>query len=141
MNRLQFLQSFIATSFASGVGLPDDRAGKTFSAETITTVSAEEIVPDWLTIWQADVIIPITEADDDRALMILLAHQHRQQSLEILYHGGTWDKREPRTITPILLFEKRNFFATYLLAWCHQRQAARTLQLDKITLYQKRSSN
>ncbi len=141
MTRLQFLQSFIAASFATGTGASAKLAEQTLPAPVMlslstahpTEITAEEIMPDWLMAWQADEIIPITDANDDRMLMLLLSHQPRQQPLDIHYQGGTWGSSRPRKITPILLFEKAHYPATYLLAWCHERQQARTFLLDKIT--------
>ena len=122
MTRLQFLQSFIAATFASStatsaklanqrlptIEVPSTRTDLCSDLDThlSSDLSMQESLPDWLVAWQADDIIPITDADDDRMLIKLLSHQQTQQPLEILYHGGTWDSREPRNITPFYSLKK-----------------------------------
>ena len=65
----------------------------------------------------------------------LIAHQFANTSLTIHYANSSDGSRTPRSITPILLFEKDDYpDSTYLLAWCHSRKAPRVFKTAHITL-------
>jgi hypothetical protein len=100
----------------------------------------ETIIPEWLQAWQKDEMIPIANVSFDAmnptycfiARNLLHAIQNKTM-LRMIYEVGS-SPGEPRKISPILLFSKKNYPAHYLPAWCHQRQQARIFRTDAITL-------
>lgn len=75
--------------------------------------------------WEGQPRTLITESSDPLARRILTAARSGSP-LTITYRG------EPRTITPLHLFEVDDFPATYCTAYCHLRQAGRTFRLDRM---------
>jgi hypothetical protein len=99
----------------------------------------ETIIPEWLQAWQKDEMIPIVDVSFNAmnptycfiARNLLHAIQ-KKTMLRMIYEAGS-SPGEPRKISPILLFSKKNYPAHYLLAWCHQRQQSRVFRVDQIS--------
>jgi predicted DNA-binding transcriptional regulator YafY len=79
-------------------------------------------------------MIPVIESADPLE-RTLIAHQFANASLTILYANSSDGSHTPRSVTPILLFEKDDYpDSTYLLAWCHSRKAPRVFRTSHISL-------
>ena len=66
---------------------------------------------------------------------ILLIHQTLNNPITIRYANSSDGSNTPRSVTPILLFEKENYpDSSYLLAWCHSRNSPRVFKTAHITL-------
>jgi len=79
-------------------------------------------------------MVPIIESADPLE-RTLIAHQFANASLTIRYANSSDGSHTPRSVTPILLFEKDHYpDSTYLLAWCHSRNAPRVFKTTHISL-------
>jgi len=100
-----------------------------------TPIALPELdIPAWLRRWQQAPMVPIIESADPLE-RTLIAHQFANASLSIRYANSSDGSQTPRSITPILLFEKDHYpDSTYLLAWCHSRKAPRIFKTAHISL-------
>lgn len=101
--------------------------------DPVTLLNAADIeIPPWLRHWRGLSRHPIWESPNPTAALLIYAAE-RSQSLRLSYRGGTMPG-EPRLFSPSLLFRAGQSDPLYVNGWCHQRQAHRTLHLDRITL-------
>ena len=91
-------------------------------------------IPAWLRQWHQAPMVPIIESANPLE-RTLIAHQFANASLTIRYANSSDCSHTPRSVTPILLFEKDDYpDSTYLLAWCHSRNAPRVFKTAHISL-------
>jgi hypothetical protein len=91
-------------------------------------------IPAWLRQWHQAPMVPIIESGDPLE-HTLINHQFANTALTIRYANSSDGCHTPRSVTPILLFEKDDYpDSTYLLAWCHSRNAPRVFKTAHITL-------
>lgn len=105
-------------------------------ADAIKTplLSPELDIPEWLLQWQREPMIPIMEGRNPCEI-ILLIYQTLNNPITIRYANSSDGSNTPRSVTPILLFEKENYpDSSYLLAWCHSRNSPRVFKTTHITL-------
>lgn len=84
--------------------------------------------PEEIERWRNAARQPIWKATTPNARRLLEAIQTGAR-VRITTYSGTQFQRE---ITPSLLFQVAGYPATYVLAHCHHRQAARCFHVDRI---------
>ncbi len=90
--------------------------------------------PAWIRRWQQQPRYPVPESQHPLAARLLEAI-HSGRSLEVLYFGGGHPGRSRRfTAGSLFRVGREDGAVLYVSGWCHERQAHRTLRLDKLTV-------
>jgi len=125
---------FVNISRGGQVSRPPGPTGVTPVPVKAPSALPDAAIPAWLRQWHQAPMVPIIESADPLE-RTLIAHQFANASLTIHYANSSDGSHTPRSVTPILLFEKDDYpDSTYLLAWCHSRKAPRVFKTAHISL-------
>jgi hypothetical protein len=123
MNRRDFFQQLTGTSLAPWI----TRANP-------PTPPQLDDCPEWLRQWRLLPHHPIWESAEP-LIQRLLHHLQAGSPLTVTYDGGSRPGHS-RSFTPVSVFRvtEQSDAPVYVSGWCHDRQAFRTLRLDRLKL-------